>query len=159
MMSNTIEFYQYSVTMCCNRPVIYIKIIDNISYKCYETLIKSEDIEKYLRVTYPYIGCYQIMNVIEEEMLISLLQIYNIMYDSFKRINGYSVEIQINNTIMTPKILLMQVIAKINAIRKTRPKAESMKKLKNLDWLNRIIKMIVAIAPILFLLPNLKSII
>jgi hypothetical protein len=53
----------------------------------------------------------------------------------------------------------MQVIAKINAIRKTRPKAVSIKKLKNLDWLNRIIKIMVAIAPILFLLPNLKSII
>jgi hypothetical protein len=41
------------------------------------------------------------MNGIEEEMLISLWQIYNLMYDSFKRIDGYSVEIKINNTIMT----------------------------------------------------------
>ena len=98
MTTTTIKFNQYSVTMSLNPKTIYIKIIDTLSYKCYESNIIMDNISVTFVLTDTYYLCYQSLYDPDDiTLFFELPKIYQIIENSFKKFNGYHVSININN--------------------------------------------------------------
>ena len=99
-MTSTIEYNNYGVTLVLNSQTIFIKIIDSATYKSYESHL--ENIKLSCVVSDTYYLCYESeFDMDDITLTLELFEIYQILENSFKRCDGYNVNIDIQNGRMT----------------------------------------------------------